>query len=182
MNTTQNYASVMPEQGLYPTGGVTNGRIDLMTPVKQPQWAQQEQQQGANKTFYREALYGRITRTPVSDMFFCPENINLLQDAIRYKAYKETELVIGRQSDQELKIIMTSVFFRYSRHVANDIVGQVRELNSHVIDYATKEVITNLKQYIAYRRDASTMPLPIDNPQLMGTKGTKTLEIKTFFT
>jgi len=76
---------------------------------------------------------------------------------------------------------MTSMFFRYSRHVANDIVGQVREINGHVIKYAVKEVITNLKQYMAYRRDASTMPLPLDNPQLMGTKGTKTLEIKTFF-
>lgn len=166
---------------MYPRDA-TNGRVDLMTPVVQPGWAQQVQQQGANNTFYREALYGRITRTPVSDMFFCPQNIDILQDAIRYKVYKETDIVIGRQSDQELKIIMTSMFFRYARHVANDVVGQVRELNSHVITYAVKEVLTNLKQYIGYRRDASTMPLPLDNPQLMGTKGTKTLEIKTFFT
>lgn len=181
MNTTQNFASVMPEQGLYPSSTPTNGRIDLLTSVQQPGWAQQQAQQGANQTFHREALYGRIQRTPVSDMFFCAGNINLLQDAIRYRVFKETEIVIGRQSDQELKIIMTSMFFRYSRHVANDVVGQVRELNSRVIDYAVKEVLTNLKQYIAYRRDASTMPLPMDNPQLMGTKGTKTLEIKSFF-
>lgn len=180
MNTTQNFASVMPEMGMYPTNTV-NGRIDLMTPVVQPGWAQQVQQQGANSSFHKEALYGRITRTPVSDMFFCSQNIDLLQDGIRYKVYRDTGVVIGRQSDQELKIIMTSMFFRHSRHVANDIVGQVRELNSKVIEYAVKEVETNLKQYVAYRRDASTMPMPLDNPQLMGTKGSKTLEIKTFF-
>ncbi len=180
MSAVHNYASVFPESGMYPTNTV-NGRVDLVTPVKQPGWAQQMQQQGANNTFHREALYGRITRTPVSDMFFSPQNIDILQEGIRYKVYKDTDVVIGRQSDQELKIIMTSMFFRYARHVANDIVGQVRELNSHVINYAVKEVLTNLKQYIAYRRDASTMPLPMDNPQLMGTKGTKTLEIKNFF-
>lgn len=180
MNTTQNFASVFPEKQMYPTN-TANGRIDLLTPVKQPGWAQQEQQQGANSSFNREALYGRIQRTPASDMFFSSQNIDILQDAIRYRVHKDADIVVGRQSDQELKIIMTSMFFRYSRHVANDIVGQVREINGHVIKYAVKEVITNLKQYMAYRRDASMMPLPLDKPQLMGTKGTKTLEIKTFF-
>lgn len=180
MNTIQGYASVLPEKGLYPSGAV-NGRVDLMTPVVQPGWAQQNQQQGANCSFHREALYGRITRTPVSDIFFSAQNIDILQDAIRYKVHKNTGIVIGRQSDQELKIIMTSMFFRHARHVANDPNGQVREINSHVIAYAVKEIETNLKQYLAYRRDASTMPLPMDKPQLMGTKGTKTLEIKQFF-
>ena len=180
MNTSQNFASVFPENGMYPVGGV-NGRIDLMTPVKQPMWAQQEAQQDASCTFHREALYGRIQRTPVSDMFFSSQNINILQDAIRYKTHQETDIVVGRQSDQELKIIMTSIFFRYSRHVSNDITGQVRELNSHVVDYAIKQVISNLKQYLAYRRDASKMPMPLDKPELMGTKGSKILEIKNFF-
>jgi hypothetical protein len=180
MNTTQNYATVFPDKGMYPTN-TANGRIDLLTPVNQPGWAQQQAQQGANGSFNREALYGRIQRTPASDMFFSAKNIDILQDAIRYKVYEDTNIVLGRQSDQELKIIMTSMFFRYSRYVANDIVGQVREINGYVINYAVKEVLTNLKQYMTYRRDASTMPLPLDNPQLMGTKGTKTLEIKTFF-
>lgn len=181
MNTSQNFASVMPEQGMYPPNNPNNGRIDLMTPVVQPGWAQQVSQQGANATFNREALYGRIQRTPVSDMFFSPENINILQDAIRYRVHKETGIIIGRQSDQELKIIMTSMFFKYSRHVANDVVGQVRELNGRVLDYAVKETINNLKQYLAYRRDASTMPLSLDNPEYTGVKGKKLLEIKTFF-
>lgn len=180
MNQSLDFASVYPENGIHQVAGV-NGRVDLMTPVKQPMWAQQQAQQDANCTFHREALYGRIQRTPVSDMFFSPQNIDILQDAIRYKTYQETRVVVGRQSDQELKIIMTSMFFRYSRHVANDVTGQVRELNGHVVDYAVKQVIVNLKQYLTYRRDASTMPMPLDMPEKMGTKGTKTLEIRTFF-
>lgn len=180
MSTSENFASVYPEKGMYQVGDI-NGRVDLMTPVQQPMWAQQQSQQNANCTFHREALYGRIQRTPVSDMFFSPQNIDILQDAIRYKTYKETNVVVGRQSDQELKIIMTSIFFRHARHVANDITGQVRELNSHVIDYAVRQVVTNLSQYLSYRRDASRMPLPLDKPQLMGTKGTKVLEIERFF-
>lgn len=180
MNQSQNFASVVPENGMYRVAGV-NGRVDLMTPVQQPMWVQQQAQQDPSCTFHREALYGRIQRTPVSDMFFSPQNIDILQDAIRYKTYQETNVVVGRQSDQELKIIMTSMFFRYSRHVANDITGQVRELNGHVVDYAVQQVVTNVKQYFAYRRDASTMPMPLDNPEKMGIKGTKTLEIRQFF-
>lgn len=180
MNTSQNFASVFPEQGMYPPN-ITNGRVDLMSPVVQPGWAQQQAQQGANCSFNREALYGRIQRTPVSDMFFSAQNIDVLQDGIRYRVFKETGITIGRQSDTELKVIMTSMFFKYARHVANDVVGQVRELNSKTLDYAVKETVNNLKQYLAYRRDASTMPMPLDNAQLMTTKGTKTLEIKSFF-
>jgi hypothetical protein len=180
MSYEPNYASVQDNRMLSQMNPV-NGRVDLMTPVVQPGWAQQNLQQGANASFNREALYGRITRTPVSDMFFSAQNIDLLQDAIRLKVYNSTGIVVGRQSDQELKIIMTSMFFRHSRHVANDITGQVREINGHVIKYAVKEVETNLKQYMAYRKDASTMPIPLDKPQLMGTKGTKVLEIQRFF-
>lgn len=181
MNTSQNFASVFPEQQTYPTNNPNNGRIDLMTPVKQSMFPQQQQQQGANCTFHREALYGRIQRTPVSDMFFSAQNISILQDGLRYRVFKETGITIGPQSDQELKIIMTSIFFRYSRHVNNDITAQVRELNGKTLDYAVKETVNNLKQYLAYRRDASTMPLSLDNPEYMGVKGKKLLEIKRFF-
>lgn len=170
----------MPEMGMY-TSDMPNGRVDLMSPVVQPGWVQQVAQQGANRSFHREALYGRIQRTPVSDMFFSAQNIDILQNAIRYKVHQTTGVTVGRQSDQELKVIMTSMFFRYARHVANDITGQVREINSKVLDYAVDQVVNNLKQYLTYRRDASTMPMPLDHAKLMTTKGLKQLEIKSFF-
>jgi len=104
MNTTQNFASVFPEKQMYPTN-IANGRIDLMTPVKQPGWAQQEQQQGANSSFNREALYGRIQRTPASDMFFSSQNIDIYKMLFGTRYTKMQTSSLGDKVIKNLKLL-----------------------------------------------------------------------------
>jgi hypothetical protein len=87
---------------------------------------------------------------------------------------------IGRQSDDELKIIMRSIYLQYSRNLPDNIMQQVKELNSRVIDWAVPQIMTNLKQDEKYKQDISTLPEPLERSQLPSTKGTKTLEIKSF--
>jgi hypothetical protein len=132
--------------------------------------------------FTTEGAHGQIAPNPISNLFFCPNNVNILQDGIRYKVWKETDqrFTIGRQNDNELRIVMRSIYFQYAKHQPNDVVGQVRDLNTKVLEWVVPEVVSNLRQYERYKVDASQMPMPLAHPTMLTQKGTKVLEVKRF--
>jgi len=161
---------------------VYNGRVDLLSPMSSFQIKPREDIRNNTALFTQEGAHGQIAPNPISNLFFCPTNVNALQDGIRYKVWKETDqrYVIGRQSDQELKVVMRSIYFQYARHLPSDVVGQVRDLNAKVLEWVVPEVLSNLRQHERYREDASKMPVPLAHPPLMTQKGTRVLELKRF--
>jgi len=159
-----------------------NGRVDIISKTSPLQIPAYQRQNIDNSTFYAEAVQGTFKPTKLSNMFFSCNNIDVLHDGLRYRVYKESgnKYVIGRQSDQDLKVIMRSIYLQYGKNLDTDIIGQVRELNGKVLDWAVPEVLSNVKQYEKYRTDASTLPIPLEHSPLMTKKGTKVLEIKSF--
>lgn len=159
-----------------------NGRVDLLSPMGPFQIKPSQDSRNNTALFSQEANRGQISRNPISDIYFCTSNVNVLQDGIRYKVWKETgeRYVIGKQSDQELRIVMRSIYYQYAKHLPNDVVGQVRDLNAKVIEWVVPEILSNLRQYEKYRQDASQLPMPMERGPLLTQKGTKTLELKTF--
>lgn len=191
MRSSPNFASLeeAPTSGPTGTAGVqgiaANGRIDLLSPmpdfrIRSP--APLSGEAGCDTGFFKQALPSQV-RSDLSDLFFSDTNIAALQEGIRYRIYTETDgqYVIGRQSDTELKIIMRSIYYQHAKNMPTDIVGQVRDLNAKVLEWAVPEVLSNLKQHIVYLRDASTLPMPLEHAQKVTSKGTRTLEFKTFF-
>lgn len=162
-------------------GQFINGRIDLLSEIPTFNILNSQKKKIDNTEFQREATLGQLARSPLSDLFFSSQNIEALQQGIRYRIYTETsgKYVIGRQSDQELRIIMRSVYYQYARNDGTDCVAQTRELNAIVLDWAVPEILSNLLQYQVYKKDASTLPIPLDNAQNMSRKGTKSLELKS---
>jgi hypothetical protein len=161
---------------------VYNGRVDLLSPMPAFQVKPREDARDTTGSFAQQGLQGQIAPNPISNLYFCPNNVDVLQDGIRYKVWMQTnkQYVIGRQSDQELRVVMRSIYFQYAKHMPGDVVGQVRALNAKVLEWVVPEVISNLRQYERYRQDASQMPVPLAHPPLMTQKGTKTLELKRF--
>lgn len=174
----QNFAPAYSAQDIQPS----NGRIDLMSQAPSLAIPQYQPSDRDNGSFVNEATTGQIAASPLSELFFSKCNMDALQQGIRYKVWVETDgkHVIGRQSDNELKIVMRSIFYQYAKHDKRPLVEQVRELNAYVLAWSVPEVLSNLQQYEAYRRDASTLPMPLERAQLSTTKGTKVLEIKSF--
>ena len=154
-----------------------NGRVDISKASKLDIPAYQSKEID-NKSFYAEAVQGHTKPNEVSNLFFSEKNINALQDGIRYRIFNETGVTIGRQSDNDLKIIMRSIYLQYSKNLPTKVIEQVRELNKKVLDWSVKEVLSNLKQFQKYKKDVSTMPIPLERSPLITTKGTKTLELK----
>lgn len=180
-NGVGGYAPVVGSSGsMMANGAAPNGRIDLLSPLPEFNIPNYQQRSVTNETFVNEATYGRIQPNELSNIFFSEANIEALQQGIRYRVFVETngQFTIGRQSDQELKVIMRSIYLQYSKNTPHGCIEQVRDLNAKVLEWAVPEVLSNVKQYSVYRKDASTMPMPLEHAPLMTMKGTKVLEQK----
>jgi len=120
--------------------------------------------------------------TGVSKLFFSMENINLLQSGIRNKILNDTngEFNINRQSDDELKIVMRSIYYQYGKNLPENVREQVLDLNTKVIIWCVPQIISNIKQSQQYIKDISTMPIPLERSVLPSNKGMRVLEITKF--
>lgn len=123
-----------------------------------------------------------ISNTNLSNIFFSINNIEKIQLSIIMKVYKDSDnrFQINKQSEQELLIIMRSIYLQYSKNLDINIQEQINQLNKLVIDWAVENIISNIEQYLSYKKVCSTLPMPLERAQLPTQKGTKTLEIKSF--
>lgn len=114
-----------------------------------------------------------IVDTPLSDLYFSDFNINVLQDGIRYGVYVNSgeEYVIDRQSKNELLIVMQSIYSDHSTNKNDDIVGQVKSLNTLVLNFCVSRVVNEIDGFRKYSRDASSLPVPLENGIASSAKG-----------
>lgn len=123
-----------------------------------------------------------ISNTDLSNVFFSINNIERIQLSIIMKVYKDSDnrFQINKQSEQELLIIMRSIYLQYSKNLDTNIKEQINQLNKLVVDWSSENIISNIEQYLSYKKVCSTLPMPLERAQLPTQKGTKTLEIKSF--
>ena len=99
-----------------------------------------------------KGLLGSVKQcaSPLSNEFFGPININRIQTDLRTLVRAKTGYAIDRQSDE------------------------VARLNAIVIGEAAQQVGAGLAQYLAYLRDASQMPVPLERSVNASIKGRNT--------
>jgi hypothetical protein len=117
-------------------------------------------------------------------MFLSPTNVSALQDAIRYRVYVESDgqHTIGRQSETELALVMRSILLQHGRNDNTaDMYSEVRALNTEVISWCVPRILSEVRQYVRYREDVSTLPVPMERGGLATTKGDKALPMKPLF-
>ena len=88
--------------------------------------------------------------------------------------------MVGEQNLDELQIIMRGLFLQYAKNQPTGIREQISELNKIVLDYAINQVWSEAEGYMKYKRDASTMWVPMNMPILSYTND-KQLELKQWF-
>lgn len=116
------------------------------------------------------SIKGILENNSINDIFFSDMNTRVIQDTIRYKVNKGTGKVIARQSDNELYIIMRSILLQFGNFRAgiDNILDEIKRLNSRVIDYAVDNISSNVKQYGGYIDKLSKLPVPLDLPVYHG--------------
>jgi hypothetical protein len=160
----------------------SNGRVDALHKNNLTQYDFFLESKKHPERFELDAVRYIHSGSEVANLFFSQKNIDILQDGIRFSVYSKTnnQYVIDKQSDTELKVVMRSIYLQYSKNLPDDLVSQVKSLNSKVLDYVVPRILSELLQHLQYVRDISSLPVPMERSQNMSAKGTRVLEINDF--
>lgn len=156
---------------------VENGRVDIMNQKPNKKFNIFNQRNNGNKLYKNEAIKSIHSESKLSQVFFSNENINLLQDLIRHTVWRRSHKkhIIGRQSDLQLKIIMRSIYFQYGQNLNCLIKEQIKKLNEIVVNECVPKILSEVQQFIHYKKDVSGLAVPLERPKYLNNAGTKSL-------
>jgi hypothetical protein len=161
----------------------SNGRVNILGPNIDTQFSLADRIPiNSTKYSFRDAMTGNWYDTQLSNAFFSVKNIQIIQNGIRSGVYNKSnrQYVIGEQNPDELQIIMRSIFLQYSKNLPDNIPQQINDLNKNVFDYAINQVFGEADGYMKYKRDASTLVVPLTMP-ILSYSNDKQLELKKWF-
>ena len=152
----------------------SSARIDLGNCVSKP-FELYENLNIENKEKYLQT--GNQQKSKLSNLYFSQANIDYLQNQIVKQVYEKTDgkYRITKQKEDELVIVMKSIYLQNARNNDNDLQYQIDELNKLVLDYCVDNVYVNLLQYVKYIDDITKEQTIMDRPQNVDVKGSKTL-------
>ena len=164
------------------TKAVSNGRIDIEGPSPEVRFSMWDKIPVNQITTFRDALTGNWTDNDVSNVFFSKDNIQIIQNALRADVYRLSngEYTISQQDNDELKIIMRALYLESAVNLPTNIREQVATLNQHVVNHCVPKLINEVRAYLKYKRDASTLVVPLPIPVLTNMHD-KQLELKKWF-
>jgi len=114
-----------------------------------------------------------VVPNALSRTYFCNDNVERIQRQVVNEVFKQSNKQIGKQSYQELQIIMKSIYLQYGRNLPTEIESQVAKLNKYVVDECVRIIIPNVLQYNKYIEDI-TSPIPVmPRSQNVSNKGYK---------
>ena len=121
-------------------------------------------------------------KTTLSCSYFSKENIKIIQNGIRAGVYEmsKQQYIIDNQDVEILNTIMRSIFLQYSSNLEKNIAEQIEALNKLVIDYCVPKLYVEARSYLIYKKDVSTLVIPMSNPTY-ANHNDKTLHLKHFF-
>lgn len=167
-----------------PTNNENNGRINIQGPSQRNHMMLYDNPNysAMNTSSFNDAMKGNYEKNSLNKVFFSSENIRIIQNGIKAGVYERSHqrFVIGDQDEDNLKIIMRSIFLQNARNLPTSINEQVHSLNKMVLDYCIHNVYSEAVSYMKYKHDVSTLAIPHARPINTAVHGTKTLELKRF--
>ena len=154
-----------------------NGRVDLLYNQNYNIYDLFKKEERPQLNFQNEAIKGSHQKNDINSIFFSRTNIDVLQNGIRYSVYVKSckKHIIDRQSDDELKIVMRSIYFEHANPSPSDVIEELKKLNGIVIAFCVPRILQEIQMYMRYRDDVDKLPVPLDRGEFSSSKGTKTL-------
>lgn len=135
----------------------------------------------SNYTKYSSSVKRLINQQQdeLTKFYFSEENIDYIQDRLIEEVKKIKKVSIGRQSDDELIMIMYSFYNRSLESKINsennDILTYIGLLNKSVIEECLKQILSGIDMFMYYYKDASELPQELDLPVHTSMKGSRIL-------
>jgi hypothetical protein len=160
----------------------SNGRVDIKSPNTQNLFNLYDKIPAHQCTTFRNPLEGIWENSVLSELYFSRENLEIIQNAIRRGIYDKTngKYIIDNQDCDALKTIMRGIYLEHSANLPYNITQQIEELDKMVINYCIQQIYSELRGYVQYLHDASTLVVPIA-PPIFSKLSDKQLELKPWF-
>jgi hypothetical protein len=128
-------------------------------------------------------LTGTFHASTLSDLYFSQENMDYIQSSIISRVYDKTgkKHIVGKQSEDELSIIMRSIYLQHGKNYNYELDKQIDTLNEIVLDYCVNNVYGNLRQHFEYIKDITQEQPVLERPETTHIKGDKGLMPNHFF-
>lgn len=125
----------------------------------------------------QESVRGVQEETILSKVFFHPRNVDLVQKQIILEVFRKTNgaYLIEKQAEEDLQVIMRSMYIQHARHVPDHIKEQIQELNNLVTDDIVPNVISEINAYFGYLERTFAPRQILDRPECISNAGLKTL-------
>ena len=92
----------------------------------------------------------------LKQVFFSPENVKYLQEKMIYEVLATTKKYkIQYQNEQDLRMIMETIYFDKTRNIGYDLNEQLNELNLYVVKFCVPLIINEIRVYLKYLDDIS---------------------------
>jgi len=158
-------------------GDIQNGRVTQIDEKNFAPAYMMAQLEGKDKnTNYQDhAVVNIQAKTELSNSYFSSQNIQNIQNRIRYAVYNlsNRKYTIGPQSEIDLKVIMRAYYLQYGKFLDSNIKEQIQELNDLVIQYTVPNIMSEVEQYNTYIYDIEHLPMPMARSLNVSSAGTK---------
>lgn len=134
-----------------------------------PSYEQNTNNWATENSIQKTMLKSIHTPTPLGELFFTKDNINRIQQKIKYEVFVRTNGKYKLEVDQnesDLLIVMRDVYITDAMNNPYKIVHQVKVLNHRVIEKIVPDMISMIKQDDEYikqlDRPIDPIPLPVN--------------------
>jgi len=134
-----------------------------------PSYEQNTDNWATEDSIQKTMLKSIHTPTPLGELFFSRDNINRIQQKIKYEVFTRTNGKYKLEVDQnesDLLIVMRDAYISDSLNSPYKIVHQVKVLNHRVIEKILPDMISMIKQDDEYikqlDRPIDPIPLPVN--------------------
>ena len=126
-------------------------------------------------------IRGNMEANLLNQTYFSAPNFQIIQNAIRKTVYDKTEEVIDPVSTDDLFMVMRAIYLQYGRNLPSQIKEQIADLNDRVVSWCVPKIVAEVSMYKTYRKDITSMPVPLAHPMNQSSAGSRSLPFKQFF-
>lgn len=132
-------------------------------------------QSGANDKHvgFDNSIKSILSESKLSEIYFSRQNIDNLHYEIINRVFQRSngQFKIGKQSEIQLNIVMRSIFLQEAKHLNCNYQKQINLLNEKVLEFCVPRIMTEINQFIGYKKAVNTMPVPLEHPKNLSGRG-----------
>lgn len=122
----------------------------------------------------------KVEKTKLLEIYFSEKNMNFLQNYMIHKIEKDSDYLIGKQSDYDLYVIMQFMYVEFVHRICGTDEQKVKHLNNMVLKETLPMIKRGIKEKQKFLVDSSTQPKLLDRGISTSIKGTEPVKINTF--